>query len=102
MWAIIENGGKQYKVSVGDVIEIEKIEGKKKDKIDLQPVLMISDKDTEIGTPEIKNAKVKAEILDQGKSEKVTILKHKAKKRYKVKRGHRQSFTSIKILDIKK
>ena len=81
MWAVIENGGKQYKVSVGDIIEVEKLEGKKKDKINLQPVLMISDKDTEIGTPEVENAKVEAEILDQGKSEKVTILKHKAKKK---------------------
>jgi len=102
MWAVIENGGKQYKVSVGDVVEVEKIKGKKGSSIELGPVLLYSKdgKDAVVGSPNVDKVKVKAKILEEGKKDKVVILKHKPKKRYKVKRGHRQPFTRLEITGI--
>ncbi|MCD6149706.1 50S ribosomal protein L21 [bacterium] len=99
MLAIIKTGGKQYKVEKGDKIKVEKLEGKESDKITFSEVLFLGDeKIAKVGAPLIKAAKVEAKILKQGKGKKVWGVKHKAKKRYKVKFGHRQNFTEVEIL----
>lgn len=100
--AVIKTGGKQYLVSQGDEIKIEKIKGKKeKDKVIFDQVLLVEkQKKLEIGTPFIKNAKVIGKILEEGRTKKITILKYKAKTRYKKKQGHRQAFIKVKIQKI--
>lgn len=101
MLVIIKTGGKQYKVKAGDRIKIEKLEGKEGDKISFGDVLLLGDeKGLKVGTPTIKGAKVEAKILKQGKGKKVWGIKHKAKKRYKVKFGHRQMFTEVEIVKV--
>ena len=99
MLAVIKTGGKQYKVSEGDKIKIEKKEG---DEIVFKEVLLLNDgKKTIIGQPFVEGAEVKARVIRQGRNPKVTIFKYKPKKRYKVKKGHRQPFTEIEIIEIK-
>lgn len=101
MLAIIKTGGKQYKVAAGDKIKIEKIDGAEGDKVSFSEVLFLgSEKKAQVGTPFIKDAKVEATILKQGRAKKVTGIKHKAKKRYKVKFGHRQPFTEVEIVKV--
>lgn len=101
MIAIIRTGGKQYKVAEGDVVEIEKIEEEKDGKVVFSDVLFVGDeKDVKVGTPTVKGAKVEAVILEQKKGQKVTIIKHKAKKRYLKKMGHRQMLTKVEIKKI--
>jgi large subunit ribosomal protein L21 len=100
MFAIIESGGKQYKVSKGDVIEVELIEAKRH--ITFDRVLLISDNGkTEIGTPHLKGAKVSAKILGTGKDKKVTTFKYKNKINYHRTIGHRQPFTRVEIEEVK-
>jgi large subunit ribosomal protein L21 len=103
MFAIIETGAKQYKVSVGDRIKVEKLADKKEgDRVKFAEVLMISDdKDVKVGQPLVKGASVEAKVLAQGKSPKITILKYRPKKRYQKKQGHRQPFTEVEIVNIK-
>jgi len=101
MLAVIKTGGKQYLVKKGDKIKIEKLEGKEGSEINFTDVLLLEkDKKVEIGKPIIKDAKVVAKILEQGRGKKIIIFKYKAKKRYKKKAGHRQPFTEIEIKDI--
>jgi len=96
--AIIKTGGKQYKVLPGQKLKIEKIEGKEGEKVSFDEVLLMVEKDkTQIGQPFIKEAKVNAKILKQDRADKITIFKYKAKKRYHVKRGHRQPFSLVEI-----
>lgn len=102
MLAIIKTGGKQYKVGVGDKIKIEKVEGEEGSVIVFSDVLFVGDeKDVKIGTPIVEGAIVEAKIIKTEKQDKVTGMKFKAKKRYKVKFGHRQTMTEIEILSIK-
>jgi len=99
MLAIIKTGGKQYKVSEGDKLKIEKKEG---EEIVFTDVLLLDNgKKTLIGTPLVEGAEVKARVLKQDRAPKVTIFKYKPKKRYKLKKGHRQPFTEIEIIEIK-
>ena len=103
-FAVIQTGGKQYKVSSGSTISIEKIKGEynKGDKISFDKVLLVDDgKDTTIGTPYIKGAKVDAEIIEIGRSRKILIIKYKQKSRYLRRNGHRQPFFKVKITSIK-
>lgn len=101
MLAIIKTGGKQYKIEEGDKIKIEKIEGNEGDKIQFSEVLFLGDeKSVKIGTPFLSGSKVEGKILSQGKGDKVWGIKHKAKKRYKVKFGHRQEITEVEIVKI--
>tara|TARA_Y100000310_G_scaffold300321_1_gene335916 strand:+ start:2240 stop:2551 length:312 start_codon:yes stop_codon:yes gene_type:complete len=101
MLAIIKTGGKQYKVSPGDKIKIEKIVGKEGKAISFKDVLLVEkSKKLEIGTPVVKGAKVSAKILSQGKGDKVIVFKYKPKTRYKKKTGHRQLFTEVEITKI--
>ena len=102
MYAIIKTGGKQYKVSPGDTISVEKLAGNIGDKVNIDDVLMINgDKGPKIGSPTIKGAKVSGVITDQRRGKKINILKYKRRKGYKKKQGHRQHYTQIKIEDIK-
>jgi len=101
MIAVIKTGGKQYLVSPGDKIKIEKIEGEVNEEVNFTNVLLVQkNKKIEIGNPLVKNSKVIAEILKQEKGKKIIVAKYKAKKRYKKKAGHRQLFTEIKIKEI--
>lgn len=101
MLAIIKTGGKQYKVQVGDKIKIEKIAGEEGDKVIFSEVLFLGDeKKVQVGDPFIKSAEVEGKILKQGKAKKVWGMKHNAKKRYKVKFGHRQMFTEVEIVKV--
>jgi large subunit ribosomal protein L21 len=103
-FAIIQTGGKQYKVSRGSFISVEKITGdyKKGDKISFNRVLLVDDgKDTTIGTPYIEGAKVDGEIVEIGRTRKVLVVKYKQKSRYLRRNGHRQPFFKVKITSIK-
>ncbi len=101
MLAIIKTGGKQYKVKTGDKIKIEKIDGETDSKIIFDEVLMVENgKGIEIGSPFLKGVKVEGKILRTFKDKKVTGIKFKAKKRYKVKFGHRQELTEVEITKI--
>jgi large subunit ribosomal protein L21 len=102
MLAVIKTGGKQYKVSPKDKLKIEKLVAEEGAEVVFDKVLLISDeKDLTIGEPLVKGAKVTAKVLKQAKADKVMTFKYKSKKRYKVKKGHRQLYTEVEILDIK-
>jgi len=103
-FAIIETGGKQYMVSEGDTVKIEKISGdfKTGDKVSFDKVLVVDNgSDTTIGAPYIKGASVSAEIKKISRAKKVVVIKYKAKSNYFKKRGHRQPFFEVKIGAIK-
>ncbi len=98
MYAIIKTGGKQYRVQQGDTLQVEKLEGKEGSEIQFNDVLMYSDGEKiTLGEPVIETAMVKAHILDQGKKKKIIVFKYKRRKGYKRTRGHRQSYTAVKI-----
>lgn len=102
MFAIIQTGGKQYKVKENDVISVEKLENEVGSKINLD-VLLINDENTMLaGTPTVKGAVCEAEVIAHGKSEKIVVFKYKPKKNVRKKQGHRQPFTQLKIVSIKK
>lgn len=103
-FAVIETGGKQYRVSKGDVIKIEKMPGefKKGDKIIFDKVLLVDNGvDTTIGTPYIPSAKVEAEFEEAGRNKTIDVIHYKQKSRYFKKYGHRQHFFKVKIEGIK-
>src|SRR3989344_3494199 len=103
-FAVIETGGKQYLVSAGDTVRIEKMKGDHKvgDSISFDKVLIVDNgSDTTIGTPYISGAKVAAEVTKIDRARKGTVIKYKAKSRYFKKRGHRQPFFEIKVTSIK-
>lgn len=102
MLAVIKTGGKQYKVSPKDKIKIEKLAAEEGAEVVFDNVLLVEDgKDLTIGEPEVKGATVTAKVLKQAKADKVMTFKYKSKKRYKLKKGHRQLYTEVEILDIK-
>lgn len=101
MLAVIKTGGKQYLVSPGQKIKIEKINKKEGSEVTFKEVLLLEKgRKVEIGTPLVKGAKVVGRVIKQGKGKKVIILKYKAKTRYKKKTGHRQPFTEIEVVKI--
>ena len=101
MLAVIKTGGKQYIVSPGDKIRIEKIEGKEGKEITFKEVLLLEKgKKLEIGTPLVKEAKVIGKVLKQAKAKKIIVFKYQRKTRYKLKKGHRQPFSEIEIIKI--
>lgn len=103
MFAVIKTGGKQYLVSPGDKIKIEKMEKEQGEEIKFSQILLLEkNKKVEIGAPLVKDAEVIAKVLKQGKGDKVIVFKYKPKKRYKKKQGHRQTFTEIEITEISK
>ena len=99
MYAIVENGSKQYKAEVGSIIKFEKLPGNVGDKVELG-VLMISDENGIKVSKEAEAFKAVGEIVEQGKDKKIIVFKYKAKKNERKKQGHRQPFTAVKILEI--
>jgi len=100
-YAIIRTGGKQYQVSAGSLLRVEKISGNVGDTVELKDVLAVVDGDNaRIGQPTVEGAVVTARIVEQDKAKKVLVFKKKRRKGYRVKRGHRQMFTALKIADI--
>jgi large subunit ribosomal protein L21 len=101
MYAVIKTGGKQHRVSEGDVLKVEKLEGQKGDKIVFEEVLLVSKEDqTRVGTPVVEGAKVVGEIVHQGKGPKIIIFKKKRRKGFLKKTGHRQPLTEVRIKEI--
>ena len=102
MYAVIKSGGKQYKVSPGDVVRIEKLEEAAGATVEFGEVLALNnDQKLVVGSPLVANASVSGTVVETGKAKKVLIFKYKRKKQYKVFRGHRQRFTAVKIDAIK-
>jgi len=100
-FAVIKTGGKQYIVTPGDKIKIEKLDAKEGKEVTFKEVLLLEkNKKLEIGNPLVKGAKVIGKVLSQGKGKKIIIFKYKPKTRYKVKKGHRQPFTEVEIKTI--
>lgn len=98
MKAVVKTGGKQYLVTEGDKISVEKLEGKAGDKIVLSEVLLVSDdKKVSVGDPLVAGAAVEATIEKQGRAKKIDVVKFKSKTRYRRKIGHRQPFTELVI-----
>ena len=98
MYAIIATGGKQYRVSEGDVIFVEKLSGEVDDALVFTDVLtVVQDGDVKIGAPFIEGAKVTAKVLKQDKNKKIIIYKYKSKANYRRKQGHRQPYTKVSI-----
>ena len=103
MLAIFKTGGKQYYVKLGQILKVEKIEGKKGDSLSFNDVLAISDgSDNTIGTPLVKGASIEAKILDQIRDKKVIVFKKRRRKNYRLTQGHRQYLTVLKIESILK
>ena len=99
--AIIKTGGKQYIVSPGQKLKVEKLPKKEGAAVSFDEVLLVDDgKKTAIGTPKVTGAKVKGKLLKQAKAKKVVVFKFKAKKREKTKKGHRQPYSEVEILNI--
>ena len=98
MYAIVETGGKQYRVSEGDVITVERLDAEVGTKVELDKVLLLGEgDDLQIGTPYVEGAAVTAEVVEIGKAKKVMIFKYKNKKDYRKKQGHRQPYTMLRI-----
>ena len=103
MYAVIETGGKQYKVNEGDVFAVEKLDGEKNSALVFDKVLLTADgADVQIGQPYLSGVKVQATIAEQVKADKVIVQKFKPKTGYNRKKGHRQNYTVIKIEKINK
>ena len=101
MYAVIKTGGKQYKVAEGDVLRVEKLNAEANTTVELTEVLLVANAgDVKVGTPVVEGAKVVAEVLSQGRGAKVINFKYKPKTGYHKKKGHRQSYTEIKITSI--
>ena len=102
MNAVIRTGGKQYRVSPGHTIKVEKLGGSVGDTVEFGEVLMVSHEDgkVSIGSPFLENARVKGRILGEVKGEKITVFKFKRRKGYRRKTGHRQRYTSVQINEI--
>lgn len=98
MYAVIETGGKQYRVQEGDVVTIEKLNVEAGEKVEFDKVLVLAGEgDLKVGAPYVEGAKVFGEVVENGKGQKVIIFKYKSKKDYRKKQGHRQPYTMVKI-----
>ena len=101
MYAVVKTGGKQYKVAVGQTVDVEFLDSEVGDTVALDQVLMVSDgENVQVGQPFVEGAKVSAEVVEHGKGKKVVIFKYRPKQRYRRKRGHRQMYTRLEIKDI--
>jgi large subunit ribosomal protein L21 len=100
MYAVIRTGGKQYKVSEGDLLKVEKLAGNVGETIELAEVLMVGGEEVKIGTPLLPAAKVTAKIVEQDKDKKILVFKSRRRKNYRKKNGHRQPITRLKITAI--
>ncbi len=100
MYAIIKTGGKQYRVQENDVLKVEKLNAAVGETVTFDEVVAVGGDKLQVGTPFVEGCAVQAEVLEQGKNEKVIIFKYKAKKDYRKKQGHRQPYTMIKITSL--
>jgi large subunit ribosomal protein L21 len=100
MYAVIESGGKQHRVTEGETLKLEKLEVPTGETVEFDRVLMVGGDDVKIGTPVVEGAKVTAEVVDHGRHKKVKIVKFNRRKHYRRETGHRQWFTEVKITGI--
>jgi large subunit ribosomal protein L21 len=101
MYAVIESGGKQHRVTEGEVLKLEKLEASTGDKVDFDKVLMVGEgANVQIGTPYVASGKVTAEVISHGRADKVTIIKFHRRKHHRKQQGHRQWYTEVKITGI--
>jgi len=100
MYAVIETGGKQYKVTQGDVIHVEKLDNVVGDEVTFECLFVGGAKKVLVGDPIVKGAKVTGVVKGQVKGEKIVVYKYKAKKNYRKKQGHRQNYTRIEITGV--
>ena len=100
VFAVIETGGKQYRVNEGDIIFVEKLEVNEGDTVEFCVKALSNGQSFEVGTPVLEGAKVTAKVLKNGKSKKIYVMKYKAKKNEKKKMGHRQPYTKVEIVSI--
>src|SRR6188474_2031109 len=103
MYAIVETGGKQYRVRPGDTIAVERLSGEPGETLDLERVLLVRGdgaNETHVGAPGVDGAVVRAEVVEQARGEKIIVFRYKSKVRYRRKTGHRQSLTRLRITDI--
>jgi large subunit ribosomal protein L21 len=102
MYAVIQTGGKQYRVAEGETLRVEKLPASPGDKLSFVPLLFADDGgNVQVGKPQVSGIKVEAEVLEQGRGQKLVIFKYKRRKSYRRKTGHRQPFTALKITAIK-
>jgi large subunit ribosomal protein L21 len=101
MYAVIQTGGKQYRVAPGDTLTVEKLPGNVGDSVEFGEVLMLSkDGSLAVGKPVIQGAKVTGKIVEHGRGEKLVVYKFRRRKNYRLRNGHRQNYTSIQISDV--
>jgi len=101
VYAIIQTGGKQYRIAPGDVLRVERLPGERGDEVILDQVLLVTDGETvQVGQPLVPNATVRTQIVRQGKGKKVLVYKKKRRKNYRRKQGHRQMFTALQVNEI--
>ena len=101
MFAIVQTGGKQYRVAPGDILRVERLPGDRGDKVQLDQVLLVADGDSiQVGKPLVEGARVVGEILRQGQGKKIIVFKKKRRKKYRRKQGHRQLYTALQVREI--
>jgi large subunit ribosomal protein L21 len=100
VYAIIQTGGKQYKVEVGDQISVEKLESDVNAEVEFETLLVADDSGVKVGKPILEGVAVRGKVLEHGKGKKVVVFKYKPKKDFRKKRGHRQPYTKVEILSI--
>jgi large subunit ribosomal protein L21 len=100
MYAIIQNGGKQYKVQEGDFLNLDKLDAQPKDTIEVEEVLAINDGEFKVGTPFLDGAKVTLEVVTNAKAKKIVIFKKRRRKDSKLKKGFRREYTRVKVTNI--
>jgi large subunit ribosomal protein L21 len=101
MYAVVETGGKQYKVMVGQTVDVERLEANVGDRVELDRVLMVSDGEAvHVGRPVVENARIAATVVEHGRGKKVIVFKYRAKQRFRRKKGHRQNYTRLRIEEI--
>lgn len=101
MYAIIQTGGKQYRVAPGDLLRVERLPGERGDAVTLDQVLLVADgQELKVGQPLLAGATVTAQILRQGKAKKILVFRKKRRKNYRRRQGHRQLYTALQIQEI--
>jgi large subunit ribosomal protein L21 len=101
MYAVFATGGKQYRAAVGEVVRVEKLEGGIGDTLTLEEVFLVGGEgEVKVGRPKVEGAKLTCEIVGQGRHRKILVFKHKRRKDYRKKQGHRQYFTALRVKEI--
>lgn len=101
MYAVVETGGKQYRVAPGDELRVEHLDGQRGDDVVFERVLLVAgDGEPRVGAPLVEGVKVTGKVVGQGRRKKIVVFKYKKRKRYRVKTGHRQHFTLVRIASI--